>query len=168
VPHAAYLIGESKVTATLGDALDDALKSLKRFHDVRNKSDFMSNELIVAQEFIKLTSVDLNLLYDRLTPTKQAYRDQVLVHPVLMMHSSKTFETLEQACKTPQVLEENIIKKLRNKDKVYYQKIAEKLAGYTDVKKVYLDFFILPCSSVDDFRNTLYQKIHGIPPVNTP
>ncbi|WP_345947660.1 Hachiman antiphage defense system protein HamA [Mucilaginibacter sp. PAMB04274] len=162
-PHPAYLIGESKVTSTFSDALSEALISINRFHDLRSKADFLDNELIVAKEFIKVTIDNIDELYDRLTPTSDAFKRQVLVHPILLMYTTTSFGKLERESHTYEELEKAIADKVIGKDKVLVRKITEKLKEYPEVEKVFLDFFILPCNSVDDFRNSMYQKIHGVP-----
>lgn len=159
----AYLIGESKVTATFADALGEALISINRFHDANAKSDFLDNELIVAKEFIKVTSGNLDELYDRLTPTSEAFKKQILVHPILLMYNTTSFGKLERDSQSPDELEKAIANKLDGKDKVLMTKITNKIKEYTEIDKVFLDFFVLPCNSVDDFRNAMYQKIHGVP-----
>lgn len=161
--YPAYLIGESKVTGTFAEALKEALISINRFHDVTSKSDFLDNELIVAKEFIKITSGNIDELYERLTPTTDAFKKQILVHPILLMYNTEAFSKLERESVSPEELEKAIAAKLKGKDKILVKKISEKLADYPEVQKVYLDFFILPCNSVDDFRNSMYQKIHGVP-----
>ncbi|WP_448103960.1 Hachiman antiphage defense system protein HamA [Pedobacter panaciterrae] len=161
--YPAYLIGESKVTGSFGLALNEALTSINRFHDTSVRSDFLDNELIVAQEFIKVTSVNLDELYDRLTPTSEAFKKQVLVHPILLMYNTSWFGKFEKVSSTPEELEQAIINKLKNQEGILMNKIVEKVNEYPEIGKVYLDFFVLPCSSVDDFRNSMYQKIHGVP-----
>ncbi|HKG08523.1 MAG TPA: DUF1837 domain-containing protein [Pedobacter sp.] len=161
--HPAYLIGESKVTTSFGEALNEALDSLNRFTDVRLSSEFLDNELIVAQEFVKVVSADLDELYDRLTPTTISYKNQVLVHPVLLMYKTDWFGKLETKSATPKELGDAILNKLSGTEKIYMDKIVKKTIDYPQLQKIYLDFFILPCTSVDDFRNAMYYKIHGAP-----
>jgi hypothetical protein len=159
----AYLIGESKVTKSFSDALTESLESINRFHDINNKAGFLDTELIVAQEFIKVATVDIDELYDRLTPKSVLFKKQILVHPILLMYNTPWFDKLEKNSATPEELEQAIEKKLLGHDKTLMDKITEKLKGYPEVEKVYLDFFVLPCNSVDNFRNAMYQKIHGVP-----
>jgi len=162
----AYLIGESKVTSSFSVALTEALESISRFHDINNKAGFLDTELIVAQEFIKVTPINIDELYDRLTPKSDAFKKQVLVHPILLMYNTTWFGKLEKESATPEELEQAITKQLLGQDKALMDKITKKLKEYPEVEKVYLDFFVLPCSSVDNFRNSMYQKIHGVPYVN--
>jgi hypothetical protein len=161
--YPAYLIGESKVTGTFGEALREALISINRFHDVTSNSDFLGNELIVAKEFIKVTSGNIDELYERLTPTTDAFKKQILVHPILLMYNTDAFAKLERESFSPEELEKAMAAKLDGKDKLLMKKITDKIKEYPEVQKVFLDFFILPCNSVDDFRNSMYQKIHGVP-----
>lgn len=161
--HPAYLIGESKVTAKFNDALREALLSIDRFHGAISASNFLDNEFIVAKEFIRVTSENINELYDRLTPTSDAFKSQVLVHPILLMYNTNWFGKFENQATTPSELENLISGKLADADSVLLTKIRNKLNEYPQVEKVYLDFFVLPCSSIDDFRNSMYHKVHGVP-----
>lgn len=161
--HPAYLIGESKVTVQFSEALKEALLSINRFHSAYASTDFLDNELIVAKEFIRITSTNIQELYDRLTPTSDEFKKQVLIHPILLMYNTPWFKNLEKQAATPSALEQLMSDKLSGHDNTLLKKIRKKLAEYPEVEKVYLDFFILPCTSVDDFRNSLYHKIHGVP-----
>jgi hypothetical protein len=163
IHYPAYLIGESKVMGTMGAALKDSMESINRFHDFKNNQGFLDNELIVAKEFLKFTTVDIDELYSRLTPQSESFKQQILVHPVLLMYQTNTFKKLELASTDAASLEKAVDNLLKGKDKLLLDKVVEHLSAYPEIQKVYLDFFILPCNSVDDFRNAMYQKIHGVP-----
>lgn len=165
VEYPAYLIGESKVTAKFADALKESLESIDRFH--KTTAGFLSDELIVSQEFIKVVSTNIDELYDRLTPSTDAFKKQLLIHPVLLMYNTSWFDALEKASKNQSDLEKAIETKLTGSDVKLITKIKNKIKEYPEVEKVYLDFFILPSKSIDEFRNTMYQKIHGIPYINS-
>ncbi len=161
--HPAYLIGESKVTTTLNKALKEALISIERFHSADTINNFLDEELIVAKEFLSVTDTNLDELYDRLTPSSTIFKEQILVHPILLMYSSSKFEKLQKESASMEILQSAINESVKGKGKDYLVKINNELDNYPEVKKVYLDFFILPCKSVDEFRNLMYKKIHGVP-----
>jgi hypothetical protein len=162
-PHPAYLIGESKVTATFANALNEALLSINRFYEGAEASIFRDHELIVAKESLRSVDVDLDELYDRLTPTTELFRQQIVVHPILLMYKLKDFTKLCQDSTTTEELQTGIEKLFIGKEKRMLEKIKQKVDPYTELKKVYLDFFIFPCESVDTFRKIMYQKIHASP-----
>jgi len=160
----AYLIGESKVQAQYSKALNEAFLSLKRFTGATNSTEFRSTELIVAKENLILDdSIDLDELYNRLNPQTDTFKQQILVHPVLIMyddteikncerHNNSTRNDLEKSIKTAMVAKkEKIIKS-----------INDKLSSYPEVSKVYLDFFIVPYNDINNFRDAMYYHIHGV------
>ncbi|OAQ39555.1 hypothetical protein A5893_08140 [Pedobacter psychrophilus] len=161
--YPAYLIGESKVTTTLTKALKEALISIERFHSAYFVNDFLDDELIVAKEFLSVTNTNLDELYDRLTPSSKIFKHQSLVHPILLMYSTSNFEKLQKDSASMEILENAISESINGKEKEYLNKINKELDNYSEIKKVYLDFFILPCKSVDEFRDLMYKKIHGVP-----
>lgn len=163
VTSPAYLIGESKVTKSFSDALTEAFLSLQRFHRPEGGPNFLDQELIVAQEFISHTNHNIDELYDRLTPSTDKFKQQVLVHPILLMYKTKSFEKFELTAKNQLELSDLIAKALKGKQKVYLDKINAKCDDFVNVSKVYLDFFVIPCNSVDEFRDTMFQRIHHVP-----
>ncbi|WP_175635983.1 Hachiman antiphage defense system protein HamA [Pedobacter ghigonis] len=159
----AYLIGESKVTATFGHALEEALKSLDRFYNENGGAAFLDQELIVAQEFIGQGHNNIDELYDRLTPTKQAFKEQLLVHPTLLMYSTAKYANFEKVALDSKSLSAAISKALKGHEKTYLKSITSKSSLYPKPFASYLDFFIIPCTSVNDFRNAMFEKIHYMP-----
>lgn len=158
--RSAYLIGESKVTATFGVALEEALKSLDRFYDDQGGAAFLDQELLVAQEFIAEGHHNIDELYERLTPTKQAFKDQLLIHPTLLMYSTSKYAQFEKKAMDSKSLSAAISKALKGQEKKYLESISKKSEKYPKPFSSYLDFFIIPCTSVDDFRNAMFEKIH--------
>ena len=159
----ALLIGESKVMGSYSDALKDALVSLSRFCDAASDPEFLSTELVIAKENLNLgDEMDLDELYNRLTPSTSEYKEQILVLPVLLMFNSKGLKNCEDKCMTAADLENEIHKLIHSKKARFIKSIKDKLAEYREVRKMHLHFFLLPCTNVDEFRNTLYYKIHGV------
>lgn len=160
----AYLIGESKVQASYANAIDEALSSLNRFHDEQTSAEFNSTELIIAkQNLIVDNRADLDEMYARLTPTEDSFRNQILVHPVLIMYNTKIIGELEQRSKDALDLEDLVKKEIIKRKSSIKKLIDDKVATYKNIQKVYLDFFIIPTTQVDSFRNGMYFEIHGVP-----
>jgi len=159
----AYLIGESKVTGNFALALKEAMQSIDKFHKPGTGPAFLDNELIVAQEFISESHVNLDELYERLTPGSRLFQEQVLVHPILLMYNTQSFEKFERAAIDPATLSAAIGNELSGKEQNYLRKISKQCEAYPNLKKVFLDFFVIPCNSVDEFRDAMYEKIHHVP-----
>ena len=159
----AVLIGESKIWKNYSDALIDSLESVNRFHDGSSSARFTSQEFIVARKgIVKNSEVDLDLLYDHITPGKAAYQQCILVHPTFIMYETPYINTIENTALTPNEAEELLKGYITKRHTKHIELIEEKMAKYPELSKVFLDFFILPVKNVDDFRNQLFYYIHGI------
>lgn len=157
----AYLIGESKITEQFSTAVDEAYKSLARFHDPEVQNEFLTTEFILAKENM-IIDENIDELYNRLTPTNALFKSQVLVHPVLIFFNTKKIASCEKTATTPLELEQLIKEKLLKEKARYIESINTKIESYDSIQKVYVDFFIFPFNNIDSFRNTLYKVIHGI------
>lgn len=161
--EAAYLIGESKVTAQYSVAIDESLGSINRFNDVKNSPEFLSNELVIAKDNLLVEdTLDIDEIYDCLTPTTDKFRNQILVHPILLMYNDATIKKVESQSATRADLEDNIKKSIEDKQLDLVTLINQKLQDYPLVKNVYLDFFLIPYNDIDAFRNAMYYQIHGV------
>ncbi len=140
----------------------DAFKSLGRFYNDDGGPNFLDQELVVAQQFISTAHHSIDELYNRLTPSKPEFHKQILIHPVMIMYSS-AYDKLELEAATPDDLSAAIRKKLQGNEKKYLEKIQAQYAKHPNVGKVYLDFFVIPCRSVDEFRDAMFHKIHHVP-----
>jgi len=161
----AYLIGESKVTQTFATALEEAYKSIDRFHNSLSSPRFMDTELMIASDNLfadeDLSPEELDEIYKRLTPTTDEYKNQVIVHPILIMYDSARVTSCENSAIDNKHLEELLFLKLFDKPS-YHKKISDKLEEFSELKKFYLDFFIVPHNSIKVFRNYMYYAIHGV------
>ena len=146
-------------------ALDEAFKSIKRFSDDLISPQFRTTELIVAKENLMLDdNMDVDELYNRLTPTSDLYKSQIIVHPILLMYDDTAIKNSEKNNNaTRDDLEAKIKEEFENKKIGIVESINLKLESYPEVKNVYLDFFLIPYNDVDKFRNAMYYFIHGVP-----
>ncbi|WP_312793014.1 DUF1837 domain-containing protein [Sphingobacterium sp.] len=161
----AYLIGESKIMGQFSAALKDAILSLDRFHNLKDSAKFRSTELLVARNNLPIDdSIDPEELFERLNPTSNVFKDQILVHPVLLMYDESVIAKCESSfSSTRKEFEDNIRLLIGDKKTNIIQTITEKIALSEGVKNVYVDFFLIPFNDVNKFRNAMYQAIHGIP-----
>lgn len=165
----AILIGESKIMQGLSACIDDTYNSLNRFYSAETRAQFNSMEFIVASNtmFIDENDSDYEKIYDLLTPGTEAFRSQIVVHPILIMYNTAKINTIERNAINNEKLEE-LLKEFMTKEKAdFIAKINEKLLAYPTIEKVYVDFFIFPFNDIDNFRNGMYFNIHKVPFSNT-
>ncbi|WP_426486128.1 Hachiman antiphage defense system protein HamA [Flavobacterium sp. 2] len=166
----AIFIGESKIMQGFSDSLDDAFESLNRFHSPVTRTEFNSMEFIVANKtfFTDSTDTDYEEIYQMLTPGSDVFRNQVMVHPILIMHNSASIATLEKKAKDSEDLELLLSSHLNSKKAKIIEKIKNKLNQYPLIEKVYVDFFCFPFNDIDYFRNGMYFNIHKVQYPNQP
>ncbi|WP_101688170.1 Hachiman antiphage defense system protein HamA [Dysgonomonas massiliensis] len=160
----ARFIGESKIQQGRSDAFDEAFSSLNRFHAPEVQAVVNKMEYIVAKNTISIdnSDTDFDEIYERLTPNTDSFRNQVLVHPILIMYNTAKIDAIEKKATTNQKIEE-LIKYFLEKEKVdLIDLINKKIKFYPSIGKVYVDFFIFPFNNIDLFRNGMYQNIHGV------
>lgn len=160
----AILIGESKIHKKPYGAMDDALDSLNRFHDIYGPST-LAHEVFIARSNISdnfSTLEQLDGLYKSFKPGTNEYKNCIKVHPVLLVFESASIGKIEQKAKNKNEAEELFDEWLKKKSEEITQKLAEKLNDYSELKKVYIDVFLLPLSNVSKFKHALYKEIHGI------
>lgn len=157
----ALFIGESKVQQGFSDAINEAFDSINRFHSIEVKAEFNNTEFIVARDTLIIDD-DYEEMYNRLTPGTTEYKNQILVHPILIMFNTNKINSFETKSTSAAELE-NLIKDYMLKEMVNFKiKISEKLELYKEVKKVFIDVFIFPFNNIDNFRNGMYYNIHGV------
>jgi len=161
----AILIGESKIMQKRSDCIDDALNSLDRFHNSTTQAEFNKMEFIVANRTLSIneSDIDYDEVYERLTPGSEMFKNQITVHPILLMYNTKTIENLETQASDREHLELLISNHLDNKKDEIIKIIDEKLNLYPEIKKVYVDFFCFPFNNINNFRNGMYFNIHKVP-----
>lgn len=159
--YPALFIGESKIMQGFSDAVNDALDSLDRFHSPDVQAEFNRTEFVVARDTLMIDS-DYEELYNRLTPGTEEYRNQVMVHPILIMFNTAHIESFESKALVPAQLD-TLIKDYMLKELASFKtKIKDKLQLSSEVKNVFVDFFIFPFKDIDIFRNGMYYHIHGV------
>ena len=160
----AIFIGESKIMQKRSDSIDDALKSLNRFHDAKTQAEFNQMEFIVANRTLSLdeNDTDYEEVYERLTPGSEMFKNQITVHPILLMYNNKNLDKLEKKASDKEDLEKLISNHLIQKKDEIKSLINNKLAQYSEIQKVYVDFFCFPFNDINTFRNGMYFNIHKV------
>ncbi|TGU71630.1 DUF1837 domain-containing protein [Geomonas terrae] len=158
----ATLIGESKIWEEFSSALKDSLESINRFNYCKSKSNFILQELIVAKKNLFDNIVEVESLYNCLTVGTPEYNKRTLVHPVLIMYDTSAINNIEKKASDNDDAESKITDYIKERHVKHVELINSKLKDYEDLEKVYLDFFIIPVKSVEQFKNAMYYCIHGV------
>lgn len=157
----ALLIGESKIMISMSDAITDALDSINRYHNDKKKAHNLNHELVIAKADIHHYDADIDDLYDKLDPTQDAYKTQILVHPIILMYERKYIVDIQKKAKNHEEFNELIsallLKKIKGKKEVF--KLIEKHIKEADLEHVHLDFFLVPVDKVSNFRNAMDDQI---------
>lgn len=164
--YGALLFGEAKIHADRSKGINKALESVNKFHDGVNANTAISNELIVVRERLtkNLSMEQLKFLENALDTQSEEYRSLNKVHPILIVYDSKKITEIERNCSNPKDGEELACKEFTKLTSEMLQFILEKLGSeFQALKKIYLDFFFIPVSSVDNLRESFFKEIHGMP-----
>jgi len=159
----AYLIGESKIWKNYSGAKTDALKSIDRFYSNKNQASFNSLEFFIAQKdidkFDGVAGLDIDELYERLNPSSDIFKEQIAVHPILIMYDTNGYDELmvkaADATQLSALIDSNVKSKIANT----IDGISNRIGDFPELKKVYLDFILIPVSSVENFTNAMNDLI---------
>lgn len=160
----ACLIGESKIMTTYASGLNDALSSLDRFYDKYTSGQFETTEYMVAKKNIANNlDCDIDYLYNSLTPGTPEFSENTIVHPIFLMYDTKKISSIEEeainSCQAESLMKDYFI----TEGKRQFKQIQDKIEKWPNLKRVILDFFIIPSNDVEKFRNDVYYQIHGTP-----
>ncbi|KMQ76037.1 Hachiman antiphage defense system protein HamA [Marinobacter subterrani] len=160
----AILIGESKIHQGAAGAMEDALESLDRFYD-NYSSGQLGHEMFIARSNISenFSSLDdAENLYKAFTPGTEQYKGCVKAHPVLLVFESSKISTIEEKAKNKDEAEKMFSEWLTSRSKEIQNLLDDKLNKYPELRKIYIDVFIVPLTNVSKFKNALYREIHGV------
>lgn len=160
----AILIGESKIHQGVAGAMEDALDSLNRFYD-NYSSGQLGHEMFIARSNISenFSSLDdAESLYHAFTPGTEQYKGCIKVHPVLLVFESSKISAIEEKAKNKEEAEQMFSDWLTIRSKEILELLGKKLDNYAELKKVYIDVFLMPLTNVSKFKHALYSDIHGV------
>lgn len=160
----SLFIGESKIELEATTAITHALGSIERFHSNLETTSQFQHELIIASQILRqdLSPEQLDYLYDSFTPKTETYKNNNLVHPILIIYEDSHISDIEVACSGNLDGESRLNDRMRKRIPELIQNIQSKILDHPRVKTVFLDFFFLPTTSVKQLRHTMYQAIHGV------
>lgn len=160
----AILIGESKIHQGAAGAMEDALESLNRFYD-NYSSGQLGHEMFIARSNISenFSSLDdAESLYKAFSPGTEQYKGCVKAHPVLLVFESNKISTIEEKANNKEEAEQMFSDWLTARSKEIQKLLDDKLNKYSELRKVYIDVFIMPLTNVSKFKHALYREIHGV------
>ncbi|MEE4790539.1 DUF1837 domain-containing protein [Pseudomonas alliivorans] len=159
----SIFIGESKIHQSFSKATDSSLESLDRFHQ-NYSSSALSHELFIARSNISENfSLDqLETIYNAFLPGTDEYQSCIKTHPVLLVYDDAGISKIEDKCTSKSHAEQLVEKWISKNGLKLSESINGKVDGYKKLKKVHLDFFLIPMSDVGGFKKSLYKAIHNI------
>ncbi|WP_157578260.1 Hachiman antiphage defense system protein HamA [Tenacibaculum ovolyticum] len=160
----AILFGESKVMQSMSGAIVDALDSIDRYHNYKESAHNKNHELIIAREHIhkyNVKGVNIDELYDRLDSSTDEYKEQLLVHPIILMYERSFIKKIQKKANTHdefnQMITKELIERFKRKDEVF--DLIKKHVKKHNLEHSFLDFFLIPVDDVSKFRNAMDDKL---------
>lgn len=160
----AILFGESKIMQSLSASVVDALESINRYHNDPENAHNRSHELLIAREDIHkydVDGVDIDTIYDRLDPTTNTYKSQIMVHPIILMYERAYITRIQKKARTndefKELVAKELLKRLKRKQEVF-DLITNHLKKQ-NLEHSFLDFFLFPVDNVSKFRAAMDDKI---------
>lgn len=166
----SLLIGEAKIEQSVTSAITNALDSIDRFHSSVSTGTNLDYELLISSRALRndMSIEQLDFLYSCLKMGTKEFRNNIIVHPILIIFEDDKISKIEEDCEDCNDAEILMQTFLDERIKLNIDNIKKKITKYQKVKKVYLDFFFLPMSSVKDLRYDLYKSIHNAPYIPNP
>lgn len=159
----AYLIGESKVWQNYSGAKKDALDSIDRFYSPETQATFNTLEFFIAKKdiskIIDNDNIDIDELYDRLDLKSEGFKQQIAVHPILIMYDTKGYDKLMIKASNNVELTSLINKHVQSNLNKTLESIRNKVKEYSELEKIYLDFILIPINSVKSFNKAMDDLI---------
>lgn len=161
--HISILIGESKIHQRLQGALADSMMSVDRFNKDYAASS-MEHELFIARSNISknFSLEQAKKIYEAFKPGTEEYQVCNRVHPILLVYECSKIDEIEIQASGKVHAEELVKAWIAEHAKEVLESIKSGFSSYPDLRKVYLDFFLVPMSNVGTFKKTLFKSIHGI------
>lgn len=161
----SLLFGEAKVYQDRNQAINKALQSVDKFHNASSAYSEIEAELQIVKETITndLSPEQAEFLSNVLDTQSKEYQNVNKVHPILIVYDDQQISNIENVCQDNTQGEEMVCATFGALAKEILPKIQEKIdTKWKTLQKVYLDFFFIPVSSVDRFRNSMFKAIHNM------
>lgn len=162
----AIFIGESKIMGKRSSGIDDALESVDRFHGKAGSDRYLKQDLIIAKNTISkdLSGDELDYIYDSLDTSTNTFKQNTLVHPILIMFDDSQISKIETTGKNNAEVEELFSDRIKKILPELNDLVKKKIGNdYPELKTIYLDFFFIPVKDVNKFRYDMFESIHKTP-----
>lgn len=159
----SLLLGEAKIYQNRNDAIDKALKSVDKFHNDTAHPE-ISNELLIIKQTISkdLSREQFDFLLKLVDIQSPEYKRVNKVHPILIVYDEKKITDIQQKCNDSHEGEDLICSEFKELSGNVIPTINDLInEQWKCCKKVHLDFFFIPVSSVKKFKNSLFREIHN-------
>lgn len=159
----SILIGESKIYQDLGGAISSSLDSIDRFNQNYLPSS-LDHELFIARSNISknFTLAQANALLKAFRPGTDEYQACNKIFPILLIYDDKKIDSIEEEASNKEHAEELVAEWIKEHSTEAVTSIRSRLQNKSELRKLFLEFFLVPMSSVETFKKTLFKQIHGI------
>ena len=146
--------------------ISDALRSIDKFHNASTADNEMKTELLIIRQTITddLSPEQVEFLLNILDTQSVGYQKVNKVHPILIVYDEEKICEIEKKCKGKEDGEKMTHAVFGALSSEMLGKVLNKInTKWKTLEKVYLDFFFVPVTSVEKFRNSLFNAIHNMP-----
>lgn len=159
----SILIGESKIYQDLNGALNSSLQSVDRFNQDHLASSF-DHELFIARSNISnnFSLPQAKALLQAFRPGTAEYQACNKVFPVLLIYDDAKIDSIEEDATDREHAEKLVSEWITEHSDDVLTSIKSKLTTETELRKLFLEFFLIPMSDVGKFKKLLFKQIHGI------
>jgi hypothetical protein len=159
----AILIGESKIYQSLSGAIGSSLESIDRFNQNHLPSS-LDHELFIARSNISknFNLAQANALLKAFRPGTDEYQACNKIFPVLLIYDDANIDSIEEEAENKEHAEKLIADWISEHSAEALTNIKTRLQSQAELRKLFLEFFLIPMSSVEKFKKTLFKQIHGI------
>ena len=159
----SILIGESKIYQDLNGALNSSLQSIDRFNQDHLTSSF-DHELFIARSNISsnFSLAQAKALLQAFRPGTPEYQACNKVFPILLIYDDEGIDSIEEVAANKEHAEKLISEWITEHSDGVLTNIKSKLSTKSDLRKLFLEFFLIPMSDVGKFKKLLFKQIHGI------
>ena len=159
----SILIGESKIYQDFNGALNSSLQSIDRFNQDHLASSF-DHELFIARSNISknFTLPQAKALLQAFRPGTTEYQACNKVFPILLIYDNEKIDNIEEKATNKEHAEKLTSEWITEHSDEVLATIKSKLSTKSELRKLFLEFFLIPMSDVGKFKKLLFKQIHGI------
>ena len=155
----ALLIGESKMQQRYGICLSSAIGSIERFE---KDEKYFKQELWMSRKHLRgdLKQKDLDFIFNSLKHGTTEFKENILVHPILLIYKEKEIQGINDDSVTSDELEKNLLDLINKRLEKRVDSLKKMCENLLENEEVYLDVFLIPVKNVNDFREKCYTIFH--------